>query len=123
MATALPVTCPVNVAALDERDPKAGNASHRYAVQYGGPTDVLEIQFQHGARGEPGSKAGVFEDALLAILEDRLDGFQHGPFACHENGSALEAIRDARAYLNQRVAARMKQQVLGVNKAHAAGGS
>jgi hypothetical protein len=115
---ALPVTCPVNVAALDEKDPEAGGANHRYAIQFGGPQDVCVIQFQHGARGVEGSKAGVFEDALLAILADRMEGFQGGKFACAENGVALEHIQRARAALNERIAKRMAKSVLGVNENH-----
>lgn len=115
---ALPVTCPVNVAALDEKDPKAGGASHRYAVQFGGPGETVLIQFQHGPRGVEGSTPGVFEDALLAILEDRLACFQEGPFACRENDNALSAVRQARASLGERVAARMAKNVLGLNEKH-----
>lgn len=113
---ALAVICPVNVAALDDPDPNAGMASHEYAIQFGGPKDVLHIQFQHGPRGEPSSKAGVFEDALLAILQDRLEGFQSGPFASEGNAKALLGIKAARDGLGERVADRMKRSVLGVNQ-------
>lgn len=114
----LPVTCPVNVAALDEMDPNAGGASHLYGIQYGGPDEVLRIQFQHGPRGVAGSTAGVFEDALLAILEDRLASFQAGPFACAENETALTGVRQAREAQAARVAARMAKGVLGSNERH-----
>lgn len=114
----LPVTCPVNVSALDEKDPNAGGASHTYAIQYGGPEDVLRVQFQHGPRGVAGSTPGVFEDALLAILEDRLDAFQAGPFACAENAEALAGVRAARKAQADRVAKRMAKNVLGVNANH-----
>lgn len=112
---ALPVLCPVNVAAIDDPDPNAGNASHLYAIQWGGPGEVLSIQFQHGPRGERDSKAGVFEDALLAILEDRMRGFQSGPYASPANDDALKGIIDAREALGRRVADRMKRGVLGKN--------
>lgn len=115
---ALPVTCPVNVAALDEPDPIAGNACHRYAIQYGGPTDVCVVQFQHGPRGVEGATPGVFEDALLAILQHRLEGFQSGEFACQENAESLVAIKNAREWLDRRVAARMAKNVLGKNEKH-----
>lgn len=115
---ALPVTCPVNVAALDEPDLDAGGACHRYAIQYGGPNDVCVIQFQHGPRGVASSTPGVFEDALAAILEHRLTGFQSGPFACPENAEALSAIRQMRAALDTRIARRMAKSVLGANAPH-----
>ena len=115
---ALPNNAPTNVAAIDERDPKAGNASHTYGIQYGGPKDVCHVQFQHGPRGVEGSTPGVFDDDLLAIIEDRLVGFQSGPFACNENAEALTAVRDAREALGKRVARRIAQGVLGANVKH-----
>lgn len=115
---AIPNNAPSNVAALDERDPNAGNASHTYGIQFGGPSDVVRIQFQHGPRGVEGSVAGVFDDDLLAIIEDRLDGFQSGPFACEENQVALGAIREARQMLGLRVARRINKGVLGANEVH-----
>jgi hypothetical protein len=118
MPHSIAVHAPINVAALDERDPEAGNASHSYAIQYGGPDDVCYVQFQHGPRGVEGSTPGVFDDALLAIIEDRLIGFQSGPYACPENQAALNAVRDARAALSSRVANRMAKSVLGVNAVH-----
>lgn len=116
--TAIPTNSPTNVAALDDRDPKAGNASHVYGIQFGGPTDVVRIQFQHGPRGESSSIPGVFDDDLAAILEDRLAGFQSGPYACPENGAALDAIRAYRAALGERVARRIAKGVLGANANH-----
>ena len=115
---ALPTNAPTNVAAIDERDPNAGGASHAYGIQWGGPKDVTRIQFQHGPRGVEGSKPGVFDDDLLAILEDRLVLFQAGPFACAENEEALAGVRHARFHLGQRVAKRISQGVLGENKEH-----
>lgn len=114
----LPNMAPTSVAALDERDPNAGGASHTYGIQYGGPDAVCMIQFQHGPRGVEGSTAGVFDDDLLAIVEDRMAAFQAGPFACPENAAALAAIRDARQALGLRVARRISKGVLGVNAKH-----
>ena len=115
---AIPNNAPTNVAALDDRDPKAGNTSHTYGIQYGGPKDVCHIQFQHGPRGVEGSTPGVFDDDLLAIIEDRLVGFQSGPFACAENAEALKCVFNARLHLGKRVARRIAQGVLGANAAH-----
>lgn len=114
----LPNVAPTNVAALDDRDPKSGNASHTYGIQWGGPKDVCYIQFQHGPRGVEGSTPGVFDDDLLAIIEDRLSGFQAGPFACQENTMALDHIRAARLDLGLRAARRISQGVLGTNANH-----
>lgn len=114
----IPNNAPTNVAALDDRDPKAGNAFHEYGIQWGGPKEVTRIQFQHGPRGVQGSVPGVFDDDLLAIIQDRLEGFQSGPFACEENQEALVAVRAAREALGKRVARRIAQGVLGANEQH-----
>lgn len=115
---ALPNNAPTNVAALDDRDPDAGNANHTYGIQWGGPKDITKIQFQHGPRGVEGSTPGVFDDDLLTVIEDRLVGFQSGPFACTENAEALQAVRSARFFLGQRAARRIAQGVLGANANH-----
>lgn len=114
----IPNNAPSNVAALDERDPNAGGASHLYGIQYAGPGDVCRIQFQHGARAVEGSTPGVFDDDLLAIVQDRMEAFQAGPFACGENAAALAGIRAAREALGIRVARRIKAGVLGANENH-----
>lgn len=106
---------PSNVAALDAADPNAGGANHLYGIQSG---DLVRLQFQHGPRGEEESTPGIFDDDLLAIIEDRLASFQAGPFACEENQQALCAVRTARAALGLRAAARMAQGVLGRNEKH-----
>lgn len=113
--SSLPTHSPMNVAALDARDPNAGGASHLYGISTNPQTN---IQFQHGARNAEGSTPGVFDDDLLAIVEDRLSAFQNGSFACDENAAALRHIQHARAELARRVAARMAQGVLGQNKKH-----
>jgi hypothetical protein len=115
---AIPNNAPTNVAALDGRDPEAGNASHLYGIQWGGPGQFTSIQFQHGPRGVAGSTPGVFDDDLLAIVQDRLEGFQSGPYSSAENQQALQAVIDARLALGVRVARRMDQKVLGANAQH-----
>lgn len=115
---AIPNNAPSNVAALDERDPNAGGASHVYGIQFGGPADVCKIQFQHGPRTAADSTPGIFDDDLLAIIQDRLEAFQAGPFACDENDAALNYVIEAREALGSRVARRIAKGVLGVNAKH-----
>lgn len=120
----IPNNAPTNVVALDARDPNAGNASHTYGIQWGGPKEVALVLFQHGPRGVANSTPGIFDDDLLAICQDRLEGFQSGPFACPENQDALAHIIAAREALGLRVARRISQGVLGANENHtSAGGS
>jgi hypothetical protein len=72
----------------------------------------------HGPRGEAGSKPGVFDDDLLAIVQDRLECFQSGPYACDENAVALGYIKAAREAQELRIARRMASGVLGTNANH-----
>lgn len=112
MPRSLPTFSPCNVAALDE--PGAGGAHHLYAVQALGPV-VVSLQFQHGPRAEGGSTIGIFDDDLLAIVQDRLIAFQAGPFSCDANAHALDAVMIAREALSERVVDRMARGVLGKN--------
>jgi hypothetical protein len=57
--------------------------------------------------------SGLTNEALLAVLEDRLRGFQTGPFACPENEDALVALRLALQRLKQRTRDRQARGVLG----------
>ena len=45
---------------------------------------------------------GITNEVLLAILADRLRGFQIGPYACLENQTALEYILRAHEVLDDR---------------------
>lgn len=107
----------------DERDAeKGGNASHYYTVDI--PTLPAKefpgfgIQFQHGPRGVECSKPGITEAVLYAMLIDRLEGFQAGPFACPENEDQLVHLRAALALTRKRADARAEQGVLGKNERH-----
>lgn len=117
----------------DARDPgRGGNGSHYYRVSFDvsgterafesgctGRADekVAEVQFQHGPRDEPGSTPGCTEAVLMAILIDRLEGFQAGPYACAENEEQLVHLRAALALTRARADARAARGVLGKNAA------
>jgi len=112
---AIPTNSPCNLAAIDAPGP--GGAHHIYAVQ-ALSSDVVRLQFQRGPRGEPGSVTGLFDDDLLAVVEDRLAAFQTGDFPSSENADALAGVRAARQALGMRVARRMAQGVLGLSVVH-----
>jgi len=114
----LATNTPSSVAALDDKDPAAGGAHHVFGIQYGGPMDVCRIQYQHGPRSLDDSTPGILDDDLLAIVQERLEGFQSGPFACEENATALDAVKAARQALGLRVARRVAKGVLGLNETH-----
>lgn len=125
----------------DERDPQAGNASHVYAVTVGPALDdlsnaslddvtlpgddpiadkpalVAHIRFQHGPRNESGSTPGILDGALIAILLDRFEGFQSGPYKCRENAIVITHLEEALMWMQKRARDRAKRGVLGTNKA------
>lgn len=126
----------------DHRDrDHGGGASHRYVVvmadesvdlavaawpcapgydcdSYDGFHIVADIQFQHGPRAEAGSKQGVTEAVLMAILLDRLHGFQDGPFSCRENALQITKVQEALHWTTDRAMKRHRQGVLGKNQPH-----
>lgn len=89
----------LEITALDEQGP--GGAHHEYAIRW--PVDKkihadwaavigdktgIAFRFQNGPIKEVGIN-GVSNEALLAIVIDRLTDFQAGPYACDENEDAL----------------------------------
>lgn len=114
----------LNIVVLDK--PGAGNACHDYAITFndGGhersPISVRHgrnciISFQNGPITENGVN-GISNEALLAIVEDRLTGFQSGQFACRENAVALTKIQEAMMWLQRRTIDRVKRNVEGTNE-------
>lgn len=101
----------------DERNPLNGNASHEYQIVYGADgegTGEQVIRFQNGPIKEAGVN-GVTNEALLAIVEDRLDGFQSSKWACEENAEALKHIKLAIAALESRTQKRAARGVEGTS--------
>jgi hypothetical protein len=73
------------------------------------------IAFQNGPIKEAGVN-GITQEALLAIVIDRLRSFQAGPFACRENAIALTKCEEALMWLQRRTVARIKRGVEGTNQ-------
>jgi hypothetical protein len=118
--------CPANdkltIQVLDE--PGAGGANHHYMITTpdwtrapdgSGAQGVWDINFQNGPINENGVN-GVTQEALLAIVADRLRSFQAGPFACRENALALTKIEEAQHWLHSRTLARMQRGVEGTHQ-------
>lgn len=108
-----------NVYVADEKG--CGGAYHKYVVcEYdssGLPLDeIVEINFQHGPRFEPGSITGILDTDLLEIVRHRLQCFQEGAYATRENDMALLLIEEALLWMNKRVEDRLERNVLGTNK-------
>ena len=109
--------------------PGAGGASHLYQIEgfntksnsscpfvarYGQPAQHATVLFQKGPIVEVGVN-GVTQEALLAIVADRLRSFQEGPYACRENALALTKVEEAMHWLQQRTLERMRRGVEGTH--------
>lgn len=97
-------------------------AHHHYAVKSAvkddnGLTDRLlsEIHFQKGPIKEHGVN-GVCNEDLLAIIIDRLEGFQTTDFKCRENALAITKLEEALHWLRHRTGARERRGVEGTNQ-------
>lgn len=104
-----PANDKLDINVLDE--PGAGGANHVYHVT-GFGSDGLMICFQNGPINEAGIN-GVTQEALLAIVADRLRSFQAGKFACRENAIALTKVEEAMQWLHARTRERMLRGVEG----------
>jgi hypothetical protein len=77
--------------------------------------EVCHVSFQNGPIKEFGIN-GITQEALLAIVIDRLRGFQKGPFACEANEDAKNYCELALVKLQERTVARIKRGVEGTNQ-------
>jgi len=111
--------------------PGAGGANHRYEITgfdtrsnpssldeqgYQTAYSRLVLLFQNGPIGEVGVN-GITHEALLAILIDRLEAFQAGPYANPYNAAALDHLRAAQMALHDRTRERMSRGVEGTHLA------
>ena len=102
----------IEITAIDL--PGAGGANHEYMIEV--PEGLTcRISFQNGPIAENGVN-GVTQEALLAIVADRLRSFQAGPHACPENSDALTHTIEALETLKARTKARMARGVEGTHK-------
>lgn len=92
----------------------ASNLSDPFVLAHGAAAQYSTVLFQNGAIGEVGVN-GVTHEALLAILIDRLQSFQKGPYSSRENALALTKLEEAQMWLLQRTRARMARGVEGTH--------
>jgi hypothetical protein len=109
----------LRIEVLDEPGP--GNACHVYGITSTeprradtAPAVTLPVRFQNGPIQEVGVN-GISNEALLAIVEDRLMGFQSGQYACRENALALTKIQEAMMWLQKRTRDRVARGVEGTS--------
>lgn len=118
----------VEIEVLDK--PGAGGAHHHYRVSgfdtaknpsnagpdgYASSYSSLPIIFQNGPINEAGVN-GLTHEVLLAVLIDRMQSFQAGPYACRENALALTKLEEAQMWLLQRTRGRMARGVEGTHQ-------
>jgi hypothetical protein len=103
----------LKITVLDE--PTHGGANHQYLIE-GGNSKPVELNFQKGPIAENGNGVnGLTHEALIAVLCDRLRGFQNGPYACRANDLALAHLAEAMHCLRGRTLERMSRGVEGTS--------
>ncbi len=105
------------VEAMDERG--QGNANHIYRVTTVVPPEedcclLNTIEFQNGPIKEFGVN-GVMNEDLIAIVIDRMRGFQSGKYSCRDNAMALAKLEEALMWLRNRTNNREARGVEGTN--------
>lgn len=105
----------LTIEVLDE--PGSGGANHRYMISFPNPNcdNHFLIAFQNGPIKEVGTN-GLTHEALIAILIDRLEAFQSGPFKSAYNGNALHHLRKAQQELFTRTLERINRGVEGTHQ-------
>ena len=112
--------CNAEIVVQADGEPGPGGACQKYVafVPYDAFNEELNaawtvwLNFQNGPVAEVGTN-GITHEVLLAILIDRLEGFQRGPFACEENRVALNCLRMATESLQSRTLERVARGVEG----------
>ena len=91
-------------------------ANHTYLVQSvgEGKFPLTTVHFQKGLIREVGVNGCMNED-LIAIVIDRLEGFQTTSFKCRENALAITKLEEALLWLRKRT---MEREARGVEGTH-----
>lgn len=100
----------LEIEVLDE--PGSGGANHAYCIKNNLETSLTNIGFQNGPIKEAGIN-GITNEALLAILIDRMEGFKSGPYASVDNSVALNSMKCALGALQNRTRERIARGVEG----------
>ncbi len=107
------------VVVMDEKG--QGNANHVYKIYKVNKSErelnegLCLIEFQNGPIKEAGIN-GVMNEDLIAIVIDRMRGFQSGDYACRDNAIALTKLEEALMWLRNRT---NEREARGVEGTHA----
>ena len=99
------------------RDGKGhGNANHHYEVVLAKNRNIIvcDVKFQNGPIKEAGVN-GVMNEDLIAIVIDRMRGFQSEDYACSDNAVALIKLEEALMWLRHRTEEREARGVEGTH--------
>jgi hypothetical protein len=102
----------IEIQVVDE--PGQGGASHHYRLSVNENVNACQIHFQNGPIKEVGTN-GYTHEALIAIVIDRLESFQAGPYRNRENALALTKLEEAMHWLHHRTRARLARGVEGTH--------
>ena len=105
-------------------NPGSGGACHAYRIDgfntesnpsnpFPAGCSGLAVLFQNGPIGETKQMNGITNEALVAIVIDRMRGFQSGPYSCRENAIALTHLEEALMWLQKRTRDRIARGVEG----------
>ena len=109
----------IQIMVMDETGPGGANIKYQISIpknEVGGPPPfrVMHLSFQNGPVDEDGNGVnGLTHEVLLAIIIDRLEGFQRGPYRCAENEAACQNLKSALMWLQQRTNKRVERGVEG----------
>jgi len=117
--------CNEHITVEAQDGPGPGGASHKYILKgpdkdFGGGVGVaaqfgVNLRFQNGPIAEVGVN-GITNESLLAVVLDRLEGFQSGEYRCRENALAITKIEEAMHWLLHRTRQRESRGVEGTHK-------
>lgn len=107
-----PLNDTIVIGVMDE--PGHGGACHEYRVSLPDGRNTF-INFQNGPINEYGVN-GLTHEVLIAIVLDRLEGFQKGPYACRENADAIIDLNRALTVLKKRTQDRIDRGVEGTSE-------
>jgi len=108
----------INIYATDST-PTEGGACATYRIEPvttadpAGPINPVTLIFQNKPMTSQADVVGISNEALIAVVIDRMRGFQGGKFACYENAEALTHFEEGLMWLQKRTRDRMSRGVEG----------
>jgi hypothetical protein len=101
-------------------EPSQGNSSHVYTVTAQDGTVLGVLRFQNGpittdAAGGIFGVNGLTHEVLLAVILDRLRGFQTSKYSTRENSIVITKLEEALQWLHWRTRGRIARGVEGTH--------